>query len=114
TYPIIAIEPPIIFLGTLMSKSEVPLDDQGSWIWMDKAAREPNLVLFIHGYTGHPDATWVKFPHLIMRVGEGFARHFEVASFGYSSKMLLNCGKDIRHLAERLLTFIDARAHENT
>jgi len=52
-----------------MSKSQISLDKHGSWIWKDNDAREPNLVVFIHGYTGNPEATWAKFPDLIRQAG---------------------------------------------
>lgn len=96
-----------------MSKSEISFDEHGSWIWKDGDAREPNLILFIHGYTGNPNATWANFPHLIRQAGQGFERGFDVASFGYKSKMVFNFRRKIGTIAELLLTFIDAHAHEN-
>lgn len=70
------------------------------------------MVLFIHGYTGHPEATWAKFPSLIRQVDQGFDSGFDVASFGYESHMVRN-SQGIADIAGRLLTFIDAHAHEN-
>ena len=95
-----------------MVKREIEVDEYGSWIWKDDNAREPNLVLFIHGYTGHPEATWAKFPSLIRQVDQGFDSGFDVASFGYESHMVRN-SQGIADIAGRLLTFIDAHAHEN-
>ncbi len=95
-----------------MSKSEFKFDEHGSWIWKDNDAREPNLVLFIHGYTGDPEATWVKFPYLIRMAGQGFEAGFDVASFGYESNLVLNF-QNIETITGLLLTFIDAHAHEN-
>ena len=95
-----------------MSKSECYVDQAGSWIWKDNDAREPNLILFIHGYTGSPDSTWMRFPHLLRQVGQGFETGFEVASFGYETSFLSNF-QDTETIAQLLLSFLDAQSESN-
>lgn len=92
-----------------MAKAEHVASDSGSWIWKDDGAREDNLIVFVHGYTGDPDATWVKFPHLLRQIGQGFETGFEVASFGYDTHLLTN-RQSIEAIAQVLLSFLDAQA----
>ncbi|HXO20936.1 MAG TPA: alpha/beta fold hydrolase [Thermoanaerobaculia bacterium] len=95
-----------------MRKIEITLDDRGaSWIWRspDEGRREPNLILFIHGYTGSPASSWGRFPDLLRHKGEGFDSGFEIASFGYETKFPLNKVK-LEQLSDLLFTFLEANA----
>jgi pimeloyl-ACP methyl ester carboxylesterase len=94
-----------------MAKSDVIVNDEGTWIWKDNDAREPNLIVFVHGYTGDPETTWVKFPHLIRQIGQGFEHGYEVASFGYQSRLTRNY-QSVKTISHLLLTFLDAQADE--
>lgn len=94
-----------------MGKSQLEVDKLGSWIWKDNTAREPNLIVFVHGYTGHPEATWVKFPDLVRQVGHGFDTGFDVASFGYETGLLINY-QGVKTIAQLLLSFLDDQGHE--
>lgn len=90
-----------------MPKQELrPRDGADGWYWRDEAHREPDLVLFVHGYTGDPEATWERFPYLIREAGQGFER-CEVASFGYQTGLIRN-DRGLDTIAGSLLSFVDA------
>ncbi len=93
-----------------MAKIERPID-KNSWIWNDLDKLEPCLILFIHGYTGHAENTWQRFPHLIRQVGQGFETGFDVASFGYKTSLAFNT-KTIEKIAGLFSAFISAHANQ--
>ncbi len=92
-----------------MAKIERTID-KNSWIWNDLDRLEPCLILFIHGYTGHAENTWQRFPHLIRQVGQGFETGFDVASFGYKTGLLNT--KTIENIAGLFSSFISAHANQ--
>jgi len=93
-----------------MAKIERPID-KNSWIWNDLDKLEPCLILFIHGYTGHAENTWQRFPHLIRQVGQGFETGFDVASFGYKTGFVFNT-KKVEVIAGLFSSFISAHANK--
>jgi pimeloyl-ACP methyl ester carboxylesterase len=93
-----------------MAKIERTIDNH-SWIWNDLDKLAPCLILFIHGYTGHAENTWQRFPHLIRQVGQGFETGFDVASFGYKTSLAFNT-KSIEVIAGLFSSFISAHANQ--
>lgn len=91
-----------------MAKIERAID-KNSWIWNDLDKPEPCLILFIHGYTGHAESTWQRFPHLIRQVEQGFETGFDVASFGYHTRLVFNL-KNLQTIAGLFSGFISAHA----
>jgi triacylglycerol esterase/lipase EstA (alpha/beta hydrolase family) len=94
-----------------MPKREILSPDGRSSFWLDDAAREPNVIVFVHGYDGNAKETWQRFPELIKEQGQGFER-FEVGLIDYPTRGIAS-SKTVELLAKRLLTFIDTYTDAN-
>lgn len=90
-----------------MAKTRIETGTDGTWIFYDpdEGARASNLVLFVHGYSGDADGTWLRFPNLMLQADQGFFERFDIASFGYGSSLLVN-REDVESLTGRLRTFL--------
>lgn len=67
------------------------------------------MIVFLHGYTGHPESTWQLFPELLRTGGLGVGVDFEIASFGYETSGVFNF-RSIQTISELLLTYVDTHA----
>ena len=90
-----------------MAKTRIETGTDGTWIFCDpdEGARASNLALFVHGYGGDADETWLRFPNLMLQADQGFFERFDIASFGYGSSLLAN-REDLESLTGRLRTFL--------
>ncbi|MFI0606675.1 MAG: alpha/beta fold hydrolase [Anaerolineae bacterium] len=80
-----------------------------SSIYWDREQRQRNLIVFAHGYTGHPDDTWRRFPRLLLEEDLGFAETYELASFGYETGRFTN-ETDLEGLTDAFRSFLKAYA----
>ena len=87
---------------------EIPAS-AGSRIYWDRDQRQQNLIVFAHGYTGHPDDTWRRFPSLLLEEDLGFTETYELASFGYETGRFTN-ETDLEGLTDGFRSFLKAYA----